>query len=309
MKNILLITIFAFLLLNCNAQLVTDFDGNGYHTVNIGTQKWLLENLNATHYRNGDSIGTTHPASLYITYLTSPKYQWAYDGNENNVSTYGRLYTWYAAIDTRGVCPSGWHVSTDNDWKTLTTYLGGDSVAGSKLKETGTTHWQNHNAGATNKSGFTALPGGYRYNYGTCFFDIDFSGNWWSSTDTTTDSAWGWTINGDIGDSGIGRINFTKSEGFSVRCIMDTALSENIVNSHSNTNEISIYPNPLKDKLYIKNVMSSNSFLYILNLQGKLISYKQNTLNFLDISNLKNGIYIIKIVDSGKTMIAKFVKE
>jgi uncharacterized protein (TIGR02145 family) len=92
-------------------------------------------------YRNGDIIGTTTPATLDISSETSPKYQWAYDGNESNVATYGRLYTWYAATDSRAVCPTGWHLPTDAEWTTLTTYLGGESVAGGKLKEAGTTHW------------------------------------------------------------------------------------------------------------------------------------------------------------------------
>ena len=120
---------------------VTDIDGNVYNTVTIGTQVWMKENLKVTKYRNGDAIGITTPATLDIWGETSPRYQWAYDGNESNVATYGRLYTWYAVTDSRGVCPTGWHVPTDSEWTTLTDYLGGESVAGGKMKEAGTTHW------------------------------------------------------------------------------------------------------------------------------------------------------------------------
>ena len=120
---------------------VPDIDGNVYNTVTIGTQVWMAENLKTTKYRNGDLIGTTTPATLDISGESYTKYQWAYDGNESNVATYGRLYTWYAVTDTRNVCPTGWHVPTDAEWTTLTTFLGGESVAGGKLKETGTTHW------------------------------------------------------------------------------------------------------------------------------------------------------------------------
>ena len=104
---------------------VTDIDNNVYNTVIIGTQIWLKENLKVTKYRNSDTITTT----------------WAYNGNESNVSTYGRLYDWYAATDSRGLCPTGWHLPTDAEWTTLTDYLEGLSVAGGKLKEAGTTHW------------------------------------------------------------------------------------------------------------------------------------------------------------------------
>lgn len=92
-----------------DAIIVTDIDGNVYHTVTIGTQVWMVENLKVTKYRNGDLIGTTTPATLDISGEAEPKYQWVYDGKESNVSTYGRLYTWYAITDNRNVCPKGWH--------------------------------------------------------------------------------------------------------------------------------------------------------------------------------------------------------
>jgi uncharacterized protein (TIGR02145 family) len=102
---------------------VTDGDGNIYGKVIIGTQVWLTENLKTTKYRNGDLIGTTTPAGLDIYDEVTPKYQWAYAGNEDNVATYGRLYTWYAITDTRNVCPTGWHVPSDAEWLTLENYL------------------------------------------------------------------------------------------------------------------------------------------------------------------------------------------
>jgi len=145
---------------------ITDVDGNVYTSVTIGTQVWMVENLKTTKYSNGDLIGTTTPATLDISGESTPKYQWAYDGNESNVATYGRLYTWYAVTDIRGVCPIGWHVPTDAEWTTLSIFLGGDNVAGGKLKETGTTHWTTPNIEATNETDFTALPGGSRSNSG-----------------------------------------------------------------------------------------------------------------------------------------------
>ena len=118
--------------------------------------------------------------------------------------------------DSRNICPAGWHVPTDEEWTTLTEYLGGVDVAGGKLKETGTTHWRNPNTGATNESGFTALPGGYRYFYGS-FDSFGVAGYWWSSTQFSAASAWCRYMNSY--DAGIERYHYGLNYGFSVRCV------------------------------------------------------------------------------------------
>jgi len=200
---------------------VTDVDGNVYNTVTIGTQTWMRENLKTTRYRNADLIGTTTPAILDISNSTTypaPKYQWAYAGNEINVATYGRLYTWHAATDSRNICPTGWHVPTDTEWTTLITFLGGQYVAGGKLKEAGTAHWLSPNAGATNSSGITALPGGSRANDGT----FDYVGNvgvWWCSTEYSTIDAM--HLNMSYIVSSVSNYNRNKTFGLSVRCLRD----------------------------------------------------------------------------------------
>jgi uncharacterized protein (TIGR02145 family) len=160
----------------------TDIDGNNYTSVKIGPQVWMVENLKTTKYRNGDLIGTTIPATLDIRSENTPKYQWAYDGNENNVPTYGRLYTWYAVNDSRSLAPIGWHVALKADWEKLVDYLGGELIPGSKLKEIGSTHWIKPNTGATNESGFSALPSGIRLESGP-FGNIGYVTYWWSSTE------------------------------------------------------------------------------------------------------------------------------
>jgi uncharacterized protein (TIGR02145 family) len=198
---------------------VADVDGNVYQTVTIGTQVWMGENLKTTKYRNGDLIGTTTPATLDISAEATPKYQWAYDGNENYVATYGRLYTWYAVTDTRNVCPTGWHLPNDAEWATLTTSLGGEDVAGGKLKEAGTTHWSAPNEGATNSSGFTALPSGYRNDLGA-FVSVGYDGSWWSSTEYTTTYAYYlfmFYLWSDVYSYSDGY----QQDGFSVRCLRD----------------------------------------------------------------------------------------
>ena len=161
------------------ATTVTDIDGNVYNTVTIGTQVWMKENLKTTKYRNGETILNTASFSD----------QWAYGDNESNIPVYGRLYTWYAATNFRGLCPTGWHVPTDAEWTLLTDYLGGEVVAGGKMKEAGTAHWNSPNTGADNSSGWTALPGGYRDFNGT-FLSIGSYGYWWSATEGDGANAW-----------------------------------------------------------------------------------------------------------------------
>lgn len=212
---------------------VTDIDGNVYNTVTIGSQIWMKENLKTTRYRNGDLIGTTSPATLDISSQSNPKYQWAYNGNESNVSTYGRLYTWYAVTDSRNICPTGWHVPNDEEWTTLTTFLGGENVAGGKLKESGTTHWQSPNTGATNSSGFTALPGGGRGNDGQ-YHSIGYGGNWWSITINNTFNPSTWSMY--FLDNKMAQSYSNSMYGWCVRCIKGDVLNTPTVTTSSISN-------------------------------------------------------------------------
>jgi uncharacterized protein (TIGR02145 family) len=197
---------------------LTDGEGNTYNIITIGTQVWMKENLKTTKYCNGDLIGTTTPATLDISGESTPKHQWAYDGNQSNADTYGRLFTWFAVTDSRNLCPTGWHVPNDVEWTTLTTYLGGESVAGGKLKETGTIHWTPPNTGATNETGFTALPSAYRSSNGA-YIGIGGGGSWWSSTENSTTDAFARGMGSS--SSTVGRGTYNKAYGFSVRCVKD----------------------------------------------------------------------------------------
>ncbi len=213
---------------------VSDIDGNIYHTVQIGTQTWMVENLKTTHYRTGEAIGTTTPATLDISAESAPNYQWAYNGDENLAAKYGRLYTWYAAADSRNIAPTGWHVASDAEWTTLENYLAANgynydgTTSGNKIAKSlaATTDWYSYTGTGTigndltknNTSGFTALPGGIRYNYGS-FYYIGYEGLWWSSTEYGTTNAWGRYLGYDIYN--LFRSYYTKSAGFSVRCVRD----------------------------------------------------------------------------------------
>jgi uncharacterized protein (TIGR02145 family) len=223
MKKLVLITVTVFFVQMGNAQTetITDIDGNVYQTVTIGTQKWMKESLKTTKYNNGDSIGTTYPATKDISGESTPKYQWAYAGNDSNIATYGRLYTWYTATDNRKVCPTGWHVPTNAEWITLSNYLGGDVAAQGKLKEADTTHWESPNTGATNESGFTALPGGNRWATGL-FVGIGTYSHWWTSTEDASDKSAAWRrilVNDNPADNFQGTAD--KKIGWAIRCIED----------------------------------------------------------------------------------------
>lgn len=197
---------------------VTDFDNNIYHYITIGNQQWLLENLKTTHYNNGDLIGTTDPINKDISQEVTPKYQWAYAGDEGNVAIYGRLYTFDVIEDSRGIAPVGWRVASDEDWTYLASYLGGESVAGGKLKDVEFTHWLTPNTGASNVSGFTAIPGGARRLSGE-FYGMGKYGYWWTSTRERSDYGWYTYLRYDT--ENIERGYSGKIYGNSIRCVRD----------------------------------------------------------------------------------------
>jgi len=196
---------------------VKDIDGNVYHTVTIGTQTWMVENLKTTKYNDSTAITFAKGMTDWGT-LSASYYCW-YDNDIANKDIYGALYNWNAINNTK-LCPPGWHVPSDAEWAILITFLGGENIAGNKLKESGTIHWLYPNAGANNNTGFTALPGGSRSNYGT-FFGIDKYGVWWSSSlcECSSFVAWNWVFNFETGK--VDRITNFKGSGLSVRCIKD----------------------------------------------------------------------------------------
>jgi uncharacterized protein (TIGR02145 family) len=202
-----------------SSNTVTDVDGNVYNTVTIGIQVWMAENLKTSKYNDGTSIPNITDNTAWSA-LNIGAYS-DYSNNLSNSTTYGRLYNWYAVDATsnsgKNLCPTGWHVPTDAEWTTLITYLGGESVAGGKLKENGTTHWTTPNTGATNETGFTALPGGHRKNDGV-YSGIGSMGHWWSSTEYATTSAWLMKMV-TSSTNAIRPYSRSKQAGFSVRCV------------------------------------------------------------------------------------------
>ena len=204
----------------CGTGLLSDADNNTYNTVQIGTQCWTRSNLKVSKYRNGDNIPTGLSNSAWQG-TTSGAYA-IYNNEPVNDGLYGKLYNHYAVTDSRGLCPTGWHVPSDEEWTTLENFLGGSSVAGGKLKSTAMQPtpggWNSPNTGATNSSGFTALPGGLRFNDGVFYYLTD-DGYWWSSSVSSASTAW--YRNLLFYNSFIYRNLYSRTYGFSVRCCRD----------------------------------------------------------------------------------------
>jgi len=205
---------------------VNDVDSHTYQTVTIGKQVWMATNLNTSKYNDGSSILNETNNTNWLNATTGAYCD--YNNIASNSNTYGKLYNWFAVDNNastkvasnggKNVCPSGWHIPSDAEWTTLTDYLGGLSKAGGKLKETGTTHWTTPNTGATNETGFTALPGGDRSYYDGSFYDMGNYGNWWSSKEIDATKAWDIELYNNITPL---IQNYIKQYGFSVRCVKD----------------------------------------------------------------------------------------
>jgi len=201
---------------------VTDIDGNIYHTIIIGTQQWLVENLHTTRYMDGTAIPNLTLNADWIAEDGTPGHDGAYCWYNNDAVTYadfGCLYNWYAVDNAHGLAPVGWRIPSTADFNTLVAYLGGGVVAGGKLKETGLLHWLTPNTGATDGYGFSALGGGDRYTDGI-FQLITEHGNFWTTSDIAP-----------VGNKESRYISYNSAyisvasssvrRGFSVRCMRD----------------------------------------------------------------------------------------
>jgi uncharacterized protein (TIGR02145 family) len=232
LRSISVICFFILLLISCvNQETVTDVDGNEYKTVQIGNQLWMAENLRATRYQNGDPIPDISALSR-CSDLLSGAYSY-YENDPNHVDAYGLMYNWFAVDDNRNICPEGWHVPNNEEWIVLEMALGMSEAEarktslrgtdeGGKLKEKGTTHWEEPNTGATNESGFTALPGGGRPCYGSYdgqYYYLGTKASIWTSDAENEEEAW--MRNLDFDNSMIKSRAMPKQNGLSVRCIQD----------------------------------------------------------------------------------------
>jgi len=200
---------------SCGDLLIDYRDGQKYQTVQIGTQCWMQQSLNIGLMINGSNNQTDNGAIE----------KYCYNNSEAKCTIYGGLYQWdemmgyTTTAGIQGICPQGWYIPTDAEWTELTSFLGGESVAGGKMKEAGTVHWASPNYGATNSSGFTGLANGYRYINGI-FSAMSVVGYWWSSSQYNSNNAW--VRNLYFSNPEVERSNHNKEQhGFSVRCIKD----------------------------------------------------------------------------------------
>jgi uncharacterized protein (TIGR02145 family) len=229
---------------NYTNETVRDLDGNSYHVVRIGTQEWFIENLKTIRYRNGDIIGTTNPATKkFGLFDLKPKYQWSYQGKEEYINTFGRLYTWYAATDPRGIAPKGWRIPSKADFEKLIGFLQNNGYHFRYEKhEIGKSMASKENWGKdrfglntlgqigsfldlNNSSGFTAQPGGKRSESNLLqagqFYGIFEDGYWWTSSEALNNNSESiaveltcWGANPQFNDH-------IKHNGFSIRCLRD----------------------------------------------------------------------------------------
>jgi uncharacterized protein (TIGR02145 family) len=190
-----------------------DIDGNNYLTVKIGNQIWMAENLNVSHFRNGDSIPEARSAEEWIRLERELKPAWCVHQNASeDPKKYGKLYNWYAVNDKRGLAPDGWHIPSDEEWSQMVTYMGGEVLAALKMRTTGSSE----NVSESGDGGFMGLPGGGCRNDGT-FFGFGSYGYWWSSTEITASGAWIRLL--DYVNCNVYSKSYNKYFGLSVRCI------------------------------------------------------------------------------------------
>lgn len=304
-KIIVLLWGIHFFVIETSAQSVIDIDGNTYNTITLGTQTWMKENLKTTHFNNGDLIGTT---TLATNNDSASVYQWFYNNDTLNLHTYGRLYTWYVVNDSRNVCPAGWHVPGELEVTHLANFLGGDTIAGNKMKEAGTIHWSTTNTSVTNSSSFTGLPGGFRGNP-SGFININTLGIFWTSTPwgiNTFPRAKTYQLKSNAG--AMLQSVAVANCGLSVRCLKD--ISSNIERSFLE-HKILIFPNPAKNILNFSFEETGNYNTSIYNIKGTLILEKQMTggTDTFNLNALPKGMYIIKIESKGSILERKIMIE
>jgi uncharacterized protein (TIGR02145 family) len=272
MRPLFLNTIFFFLSSTIAQSQMTAQDGKVYKTVKVGNQTWMAENLNVTTYRNGDTIPQVQDPKTWSSLTTGA---WCYYGGKAETGAkYGKLYNWYAISDPRGLAPEGWHIPTDSEWATLTTFLGGKMESSAKIKSI--KGWSQGGNGS-NESGFNALPGGTRSINETFSFVGDY-GYWWTSSSFDGYSAWNRFL--AYNNNYIGRSTGWKQFGNSVRCIKD----ENETN-FSNANQLQKQDSLLRPAFANETVELAESNKIPSMKIGEQVWMTQN----LDVSKFQNG--------------------
>ena len=296
MKKIIFLLIIGLIAQMAVSQTVNDVDGNVYNIVTVGQQIWLKENLKTTKYNDGTAILNIQDQNQWNN-TTTPSFCW-YDNNTDNGNVYGALYNWYA-VEQEGLCPNGWRVPTISEWNELVESFGGEFEAGGKLKESGYAHWIRPNSGATNESGFTALPNGLRHSR---FDQIGLKCWGWSSTEHSNSRAWCYNLHNDMLDASYSYLD--KKMGISVRCIKNEATSTQNVTL---VQKILISPNPCSEFITVSESLKIKR-VNIYDIQGRKIKEWNNPNTILFLEDLSKGIYIINFESKHKNYTEKLIK-
>ena len=313
-STILLFASIAFLTIQVKAQTVSDKDGNVYNTVTIGTQTWMKENLQTTTYNDGSKIPHIKDSVQFFN-ATSPAYCWYKNDSVTYNKPWGALYNWYT-VNTGKLCPTGWHVPSNAEWHTLVLFLDPNAqdcycsestTASNALKESSVVYWGTGNSG-TNSSGFSAVGTGFR-NY----FNKGFQGHtsvvyfWTSTPNTPYATVWHRYLANNTAI--VYEYLDQKNQGMSVRCLKDN--NTGIKDVDKKRKVIEIYPNPASDKVNIVNSTDKNLDMTIYNLAGLIIIQKLiiSGNNEINVNDLPNGIYIIKVIGGNILFEQKFVKD
>ena len=298
----------------CGGVDTITYKGYTYDLVEIGGQCWFRENLKTTIYSDDSPIDYPGTDEVAWQNNTTGAYAWYDNDSIGYAPDYGALYSWHAVANPLGLCPVGWHIPTDCEWMYVEGTLGMSTAdqestgfrgtdEGGKLKESGTAHWDSSGAGVTNSSGFTGLPGGHRYAIGF-FINISRSGGWWSSTESSTSDAWYRIMEDDR--ISVGRYNYAKTFGFSVRCLKGANISSS--KESINFRRINIYPNPVANYVVVEPEHPSTLTLY--NAQGQLLLTKDiNHTHTLNTSHLSKGIYFLRAKSEKGVYSQKVIKQ
>ncbi len=307
---------------NSRAQTVTDIEGNVYNTVTLGTQVWMAKNLKTTKYNDGTLIPNVTDSIQWYNLITGAYCN--YNNDAGNADIYGRLYNWYA-VNTKKLCPTGWHAPSKNEWVILKDYLIANgynydgTTTGNKIGKSMafTTGWAfsdwvgyvGTNPETNNSTGFTGLPGGRRAASNGAFDNVGMSGYWWSSDSMVSGPASYWYLT--YLSYSLISMGIYEQAGLSERCLLG---SISHIDKIDNKVEIKIYPNPATNKITISipsKATPDNYRIEILNIDGQIIRTNNNcgAETTLDLVNLSSGVYTIKVKTDKEIAIQKFIKQ
>lgn len=304
MKKILFVLAVCFMASEKNtAQTVTDIDGHTYATTNIGNQIWMKENLKTTRYNDGSGIPEIMDGLTWRNQNTGARCYYQNDSAAFGL-IYGALYNWHT-VSSNKLCPVGWHVPNETEWRELEFYLGGDSIAGGKMKESGYEHWEAPNTGATNSSGFSALPGGLRINTGA-FQYLGENGLWWTSSavdDELAAALYCWNQFAEVKHNAV-----PKTFGFSVRCVKNNGQTGMLENDR-NKPSVVVYPNPTTHWISVQT--NTETQIKIYNPSGVLLleqtTQTQNTS--IDLSKWPCGVYVMMVITAEGIVYKRVLKQ